>query len=256
MLKALAIASGKGGVGKTTIAVNLALTQAKNDKCLLLDADMGMANAHILLGINPEITVRDIIQGKSTLEDAIVKGPNGLSFLSGGSGITELLSIDNKKKFNLIRNFNSISGTIPNLIIDVSAGAENTALNMISASDKVLIVLLNEPTSFMDAFTLIKVCNLELKFKEFCIVVNMVNTENQGKEVYKKFNDIVTKFYDVNITYVGSMIMMSDIKNSIIKKRPAVLDNKNSGIRNLFNRILQNIIAAPFNKNSGIKFFN
>ena len=256
MLKALAIASGKGGVGKTTIAVNLALTQAKNDKCLLLDADMGMANAHILLGINPEITVRDIIQGKSTLEDAIVKGPNGLGFLSGGSGITELLSIDNKKKFNLIRNFNSISGTISNLIIDVSAGAENTALNMISASDKVLIVLLNEPTSFMDAFTLIKVCNLELKFKEFCIVVNMVNTENQGKEVYKKFNDIVTKFYDVNITYVGSMIMMSDIKNSIIKKRPAVLDNKNSGIRNLFNRILQNIIAAPFNKNSGIKFFN
>ena len=167
-----------------------------------------------------------------------------------------LISIDSKKKFNFIRSFNSLSKSIPNLIIDVSAGADNTALNMISASDKILIVLLNEPTSFMDAFTLIKACNLELKFKEFCIVVNMVNSENQGKEIYKKFNDIVTKFYDVNITYVGSMLMMSDIKNSIIKKKPAVLDNKNTSIKSLFNRILKNIRNAPFNKNSGIKFFN
>ena len=256
MLKALAIASGKGGVGKTTVAVNLALTQAIKEKCLLLDADMGMANAHILLGINPEVTVREVIEGKTSLEQAIVEAPNGLKFLSGGSGITELLSIDNKKKFNFIRNFNSLSNTISNLIIDVSAGADNTALNMISASDKVLIVLLNEPTSFMDAFTLIKVCNLELKFKEFCIVVNMVNNENQGKEIYKKFNDIVTKFYDVNITYVGSILTMSDIKNSIIKKKPAVLDNKNTSIKSLFNRILNNIRNAPFNNNNGIKFFN
>lgn len=256
MLKALAIASGKGGVGKTTIAVNLALTQAIYEKCLLLDADMGMANAHILLGVNPEITVREVIKGKTSLEQAIVEAPNELKFLSGGSGITELLSIDSKKKFNFIRSFNSLSNSIPNLIIDVSAGADNTALNMISAADKVLIVLLNEPTSFMDAFTLIKVCNLELKFKEFCIVINMVNSESQGKEIYKKFNDIVTKFYDVNITYVGSILTTPDIKNSIIKKKPAVLNNKNTNIKSLFNRILNNIRKAPFNNNSGIKFFN
>ena len=256
MLKALAIASGKGGVGKTTIAVNLALTQAITEKCLLLDADMGMANAHILLGINPQVTVREVIEGKNSLEQAIVRAPNELKFLSGGSGITELLSIDSKKKFNFIRSFNSLSSSISNLIIDVSAGADNTALSMISAADKVLIVLLNEPTSFMDAFTLIKVCNLELKFKEFCIVINMVNSENQGKEIYKKFNDIVTKFYDVNITYVGSILTMPDIKNSIIKKKPAVLNNKNINIKSLFNRILKNIRNARFNNNSGIKFFN
>ena len=100
MSETLAIASGKGGVGKTTISVNLALTQARSSSCLLLDADMGMANAHILLGINPKTSVKDVIDGKMSLDKAIVEGPNNIQFLSGGSGITELLSIDKTKKFN------------------------------------------------------------------------------------------------------------------------------------------------------------
>ena len=116
MSKTLAIASGKGGVGKTTISVNLALTQANHSKCLLLDADMGMANAHILLGINPNTTVREVIDGTSTLEKSIVEGPNNVKFLSGGSGITELLSIDKTKKFNFIRSFEALKNDIDNPI--------------------------------------------------------------------------------------------------------------------------------------------
>ena len=112
MSETLAIASGKGGVGKTTISVNLALSQSNSGRCLLLDADMGMANAHILLGINPKISVRDVIEGNLSLEDAIVKGPNNIQFLSGGSGITELLSIDETKKFNFIRSFDSLTNKV------------------------------------------------------------------------------------------------------------------------------------------------
>ena len=256
MSKSLAIASGKGGVGKTTMAVNLALLDAINNKSMLLDADMGMSNAHILLGINPTTTVHEVLEGKSSLENSIVKGPNGLNFLSGGSGITELLNIDKTKRFNFIRSFDSLSSSIDSLIIDVSAGAEESALNMISSADKILIVLVNEPTSFMDAFTLIKICNLELKFKEFCVVVNMVNSESEGKKIFDKFKNIVTKFYDINITYTGSMLLIPTIKSSILKKKPVVLDKKNISIINLFNRILENIYKAPINENSGIKFFN
>ena len=256
MSETLAIASGKGGVGKTTISVNLALTQASSSNCLLLDADMGMANAHILLGINPKTSVKDVIEGSLSLESAIVKGPNNIQFLSGGSGITELLSIDKTKKFNFIRSFETLSKKIDHLFVDVSAGADEMALNMISASDKLLIVLVNEPTSFMDAFTLIKACNIELKFKEFCVITNMVSSEHQGKVVFEKFKNIVTKFYDVNLEHVGSLLNIKEIRDSVLKKQPIVLSKDNKSIISLFNRLSNNINNASKNKHNGIKFFN
>ena len=256
MSETLAIASGKGGVGKTTISVNLALTQARVSNCLLLDADMGMANAHILLGINPKTSVRDVIEGKITLANAIVKGPNNIQFLSGGSGITELLSIDKTKKFNFIRSFDTLAKKVDHLFVDVSAGADEMALNMISAADKLLVVLVNEPTSFMDAFTLIKACNMELKFKEFCVITNMVSSNHQGKIVFEKFKDIVTKFYDVNLEHVWSLLNIKEIRDSVLKKQPIVLNEKNKSVINLFNRLSTNINNASKNKHNGIKFFN
>ena len=256
MTRIIVVTSGKGGVGKTTISVNLALTQARSSNCLLLDADMGMANAHILLGINPKTSVRDVIEGKLSLENAIVQGPNKIKFLSGGSGITELLSINKTKKFNFIRSFENLSQKVDHLFVDVSAGADEMALNMISASDKLLIVLVNEPTSFMDAFTLIKACNIELKFKEFCVITNMVNSEHQGKIVFEKFKNIVTKFYDVNLEHVGSLLNIKEIRDSVLKKQPAVLNKKNTSIISLFDRLSKNINNASKNKHNGIKFFN
>ena len=256
MSETLAIASGKGGVGKTTISVNLALTQASSSNCLLLDADMGMANAHILLGINPKTSVKDVIEGKLDLESAIVEGPNNIKFLSGGSGITELLTIDKAKKLNFIRSFETLSKKIDHLYVDVSAGADEMALNIISASDKLLVVLVNEPTSFMDAFTLIKACNIELKFKEFCVITNMVNSEHQGKIVFEKFKAIVTKFYDVNLEHVGSLFNIKEIKDSVLKKQPVVLNKKNISIISLFDRLSTNINNASKNEHNGIKFFN
>ena len=256
MSSALAIASGKGGVGKTTIAVNLALLQSLKSDCLLLDADMGMANAHILLGLNPDLSIRDVIEGKYELEKIISKGPNNLSFISGGSGITELLGVESNKRLNFIRSFEGLSSNIDNLIVDVSAGAEDSSLKMISATDKILIVLVNEPTSFMDAFTLIKVCNLELGFKEFCVTVNMVNNEIQGKTIFNRFYEIVNRFYDVNLSYVGSMPMRNNIKKSILNKKPIVLEKNAADIIKIFEKILDKINSAAVNKFNGIKFFN
>jgi len=252
----LSIASGKGGVGKTTMAINLAIMQAKTSNCLLLDADMGMANAHILLGINPELTIKDFFDGSCSIEKVITAGPENLMFMSGGSGLTELLNIDKNKKLNFIRTFDQISSKIDNLIVDVSAGAEDSSLSLLSASDKILIVLVNEPTSFTDAFTLIKVCHLEFGLREFCLAVNMVDNEIQGKEIYVKFSKILRKFYDVNITYVGSVPQNKTIKKSVIQKTPIVLEKNSKEFYFLFEKIIKNINQAPTNNFRGIKFFN
>lgn len=256
MPTSLSIASGKGGVGKTTLAINLAIMQAKNSNCLLLDADMGMANAHILLGINPDLTIKDFFDGNYSLEKVITEGPEKLKFISGGSGITEMLNIDKNKKLNFIRSFDQLSGKIDNLIVDVSAGAEDSSLSLLSASDKILIVLVNEPTSFTDAFTLIKACHLEFGLREFCLAVNMANNEKHGNEVYLKFNKVMRKFYDVNITFVGSIPKNNKIQKSVIQKKPLILDKTNKDFYFLFDKMITNINKAPENKFEGIRFFN
>ena len=129
-------------------------------------------------------------------------------------------------------------------------------MGLLSASDKILIVLVNEPTSFTDAFTLIKVCYLELGLKEFCLAVIMVKNDPHGKEIFSRFNQIMRRFYDVNITYVGSVPQNNKIKRSVIQKKPIILDKNNKEFYFLFEKMRKNINQAPINSFDGIKFFN
>ena len=156
-----------------------------------------------------------------------------------------MLNVDKNKKLNFIRSFDQLSTKIDNLIVDVSAGAEDSSLSLLSASDKILIVLINEPTSFTDAFTLIKVCHLEFGLNEFCLAVNMVNNEVQGNEVYSKFNKVIRKFYDVNITFVGSIPKNNKIQKSVIQKKPLILDKTNKDFYLLFDKMMNKINKAP-----------
>ena len=140
MSSALAIASGKGGVGKTTIAVNLALLQSLKSDCLLLDADMGMANAHILLGLNPDLSIRDVIEGKCELEKIISKGPNNLSFISGGSGITEL-----RRVLELISNINITNMSITDIAETIRPALVGLLIQKICPINKPLSVITLAP---------------------------------------------------------------------------------------------------------------
>ena len=192
----ISVASGKGGVGKTSIAVNLALTMASmGSKVTFLDADFGLANAHLLMGYNPTATVRDAITGTGNLHDSITHGPFGLQLISGGNGLLDLLNLDQATRFNLIRSFDPLADKCDVFFVDVPAGASDSSLAFVNASDKVLIVLVGEPTSFMDAYTMVKAAHLEGGVKEFSVVVNMAENEGQAKETFKRkeVNDIIVK---------------------------------------------------------------
>ena len=149
MATTIAVTSGKGGVGKTSIAVNLAIT-LKNlgSRVHLFDADYGMANAHVLLGVNPEYVISDLIAKKTDMKQLVCNGPNGVKLISGGAGFIELLNIENDVRYQTIRAMNAIEDDTDYLVVDVAAGASDGTL-AVAAADRVLVVLVGEPTSFL-----------------------------------------------------------------------------------------------------------
>ncbi len=257
MVSSVAIASGKGGVGKTTIAVNLALTLIKmGSKVSLFDTDFGLANSHIILGINPRKTIRDVIKNNSSINDVIENGPAGLKFISGGNGLIDILNIEKNAIFQVIRALEPLEKIINTLIVDTPAGASDNSILFSAAVDRLVIVLVGEPTSFLDAYTFIKAANLEKGIRNFSVVVNMVDNDEAGKKTFEKFHKITDKFLDVNLSFAGSIPKSIKLQQSIVKKLPIVL-NKSAELETLaFKRIAKHIVNSASNSNKGIRFFS
>ena len=258
MTTTIAIASGKGGVGKTTIAVNISLALAKQNKnTLLLDADLGMANSHILLGINPKYSLEDFVSGNKSLDEVITSTKDKLKFVSGGSAINHLLNLSDLERHKIIQSFSNIKNKPDYMIIDVGAGAESSSLTFMASSDKVIVVVTAEPTSFIDAYGLIKTSFLDYKMNNFGVIVNMAHSQIQAKLNFDKFRAITQKFLDVNLKFIGGVISSQRIKNSIITRKPIMSGNPNkSPDVEAFLSLGSNTSSLNINKTGTIKFFD
>ena len=257
MANSIAVASGKGGVGKTTIAVNLALTlKMMGQQVALLDTDFGLANSHILLGINPKKTVRELLKKNLSINEIIENGPLGLKFVSGGSGLIDIFNLEVNSIFQVIRAFEPLNKSVDTLVVDIPAGASDHSLSFSGATDRLLIVLVGEPTSFMDAYTFIKAASIEKGIRNFSVVVNMSESNESAEATFQRFHKIVDKFLDVNVSYAGTIPRSRKIQQAIVKKRPIVLD-KSAELEILsFKRLAKNIIKSGVNRNNGIRFFS
>tara|TARA_B100001093_G_scaffold103814_1_gene96040 strand:+ start:53 stop:832 length:780 start_codon:yes stop_codon:yes gene_type:complete len=258
MTKTISIASGKGGVGKTTIAVNLSLALTKqNKKTLLLDADLGMANSHILLGINPKYSLDDFVSGNKSLDEVITTTKDRLKFVSGGSAINHLLNLSDLERHKIIQNFTNIKNKPEYMVIDVGAGAESSSLTFMASADRVIIVVTAEPTSFIDAYGLIKTAFLDYKMNNFGVIVNMAHSQIQAKLNFDKFRAITQKFLDVNLKFIGGVSSSQRIKNSIVTRKPIMSGNINkSPDVEAFSILAKNITSVDTNKTGSIKFFD
>lgn len=258
MAQSLTIASGKGGVGKSCIAANLALALAGlGTRVKLLDADFGLANAHVLMGVNATASLRDAVLGGMALADIAQPVVPRLELLAGGSATSEMLNLDPAMRLQLIRNLDALAPTTDLLMVDAPAGASDNALSFVAAADRVLVVIVPEPTSFMDAYALIKAAHLEMGLDKFSIVVNMARNAQDAQAQFERFRAIAQRFLAVDLTLAGHVPFSAALRRSVVARRPLMRDAGAATTLEgqAFLRIAQAIQRAPVNRYRGIRFF-
>jgi flagellar biosynthesis protein FlhG len=203
-IRTISVASGKGGVGKTTVVVNLAYNLAKRGKrVLILDGDMSLANVDLFLKKVPEYTLQDFFETKVDLKDVLVKYNKNIHILPGASGAFELAKLNVFQKKMLVDSMSEFEGHYDYLLIDTASGISDEVLYLSSAAQEVLVVVLPDPASITDAYALMKLLNQRYKTKAFSIVTNQVLNEKEGLALFQRINTVASKFLHVNLSYMG-----------------------------------------------------
>ncbi len=205
-VRVFAVASGKGGVGKTNIAVNLGVALAQRGRAtVLLDADLGLANVDILLGLHPRYNLSHVINGAHTLEEILVEGPCGLKIVPAASGIQQMADLTVAQQAGLIRAFSSLRFPLEVLIVDTAAGISGTVVNFARACQEIVVVVCDEPTSLADAYAFIKLLHRDYQLCRFQILCNQVKTQEQGRQLFEKLCRVTDRYLEVSLEYFGTV---------------------------------------------------
>jgi flagellar biosynthesis protein FlhG len=241
-VRVIAVASGKGGVGKTNLSVNLGIAFCKlGRKVALLDADMGLANVDILLGLHPEFNLTHVLSGEKTLDEIVVEGPQGLKVIPASSGVQHMAEMGTLEQAGIINAFSEFQEEIDLLLVDTAAGIHGGVINFARACQEVLIVVCDEPTSLTDAYALIKLLNRDHGLSRFHIITNMVESLQHGKMLYQKLCKVTDQYLDVALYFTGAVPFDPSLRKSVQKQQAVLESAPNShaavAIKNLANKI-------------------
>ncbi|AEI37502.1 MAG: MinD/ParA family protein [Zymomonas mobilis subsp. pomaceae] len=216
----IAVASGKGGVGKTNVIANLTAALAKmKRRTLLLDCDLGMADVGIVLGMNADKTIEDILTGRHEYEDVVQQGPFGLMLVPGVNGAGRIMEMDAVAKRRLVDSLRPWTKSFDYILLDGPSGASPSSLALTASADRVILVISSEPTSFMDGYALIKLLALEYKVKEVSVVTNMVEDETEGRDLFRRFSDVSARFLGTKLYHLGSIPRDPHLREAVLRKR-------------------------------------
>ncbi len=223
--RVIAITSGKGGVGKTNIAGNLAIAFAMlGHKVFILDADLGLANIDIIFGLYPKYNLNHVIKGEKSLSEILIEGPCGIKIIPGGSGFSDIANLTEGQKLNLLSEFEALDNEIDILLIDTGAGISSNVLYFNLAAEECIIVATLEPTAITDAYAMIKVMSTQYNMKYFKLLVNNVFSVKEAKSVYLTLSKVIDKFLnDVIIEYIGFIPSDEKLKTAVLNRK-AVLE--------------------------------
>lgn len=200
-MKIISVTSGKGGVGKTSLVCNLSLALAKQGaKVLILDGDLGMANVDIFFGVHPQRTLQDLIDGVP-LKDCMTSVAQNIDLIAGGSGLYKLGQLNAFQRREILARIGEVNYVYDYLIIDTAPGLHDHVLHLNSVADECLVVLTPDPSSFTDAYALIKVLHQKYRTQRFSIVCNQVTDDKAGAQLYLRFSDVVQQFLPIRLNY-------------------------------------------------------
>lgn len=219
-VQVIAVSGGKGGVGKSNISVNLSIALAElRRRVVLLDADLGLANVDVLLGIRATHTLADVLAGTHSLADVLVTGPAGMKIVPASSGVQRMAELSAAEHAGLINAFNELSDQVDILVIDTAAGISDTVVSFVRAANEVIIVVCDEPSSITDSYALIKLLNKEYGMQRFRVVANMTRTPQEGINMFNKLNTVCERFLDVTLQFVGQIPFDENVRKAVQKQK-------------------------------------
>lgn len=221
-VKVIAVTSGKGGVGKTNVSVNLGISMAQLGKeVMLMDADLGLANIDVMLGLHPQYNLSHVINGERRLDEVVVSGPEGMRIVPAASGLQAMAELPPSQHAGVIRAFSELNFPLDVLIIDTAAGVSDNVISFTKAAQEVVVVICDEPASITDAYALIKLLSRDYGLHRFRVLANMVPSVQVGRELFRKFVTVTDRYLDVGLDFMG-MIPQDEFLRKAIQKQKAV----------------------------------
>ncbi|NLV16966.1 MAG: MinD/ParA family protein [Syntrophomonadaceae bacterium] len=222
--RVIAVTSGKGGVGKTNIALNLAISISElGEKVILLDADMGLGNVDIIVGLIPRYNLYDLIKREKSIREIMITGPKGIQIIPGGSGIFQMADLKEWDLRMIVDELGSLDGESDYLIVDTGAGIASNVLNFALTADEIIIVTTPEPTSITDAYGIIKTATLRKARGKFHLIVNRVESKSEGDAVGKNIEYVCKRFLNVKVNILGHVMEDSKVHNAVMQQQALML---------------------------------
>jgi len=257
-VRVIAVTSGKGGVGKTNVSVNLGIALAQEGKeVMLMDADFGLANVDVMLGLHPTYNLSHVINGDRTLEEVIVSGPSGLRVVPASSGVKKMAELDVTQHAGVIRAFSELSHELDVLIIDTAAGISESVVSYARAAQEVVVVVCDEPASITDAYAMIKLLNRDYGINRFRILANMVLSAQEGRTLFQKLTAVTDRYLDIAMDFMGAIPYDDYLKKAVQRQRAVVDVYPRSKASLAFKKLAQKTDHWPLPSSAGghLEFF-
>jgi len=257
-MKVIAVSGGKGGVGKTNVSLNTAIALAYQGKrVLVLDADLGLANVDVMLGLRVQRNLSHVLSGECELDDIMVEGPAGIKIIPATSGTQSMVDLTPAEHAGLIRAFSEMHTECDVLIVDTAAGISDMVLSFTRAAQDVLLVVCDEPTSITDCYALMKLLSRDHEVFKFKVVANMVRSPKEGQQLFAKLTKVSDRFLDVALELVGVIPYDENIRKSVRKQKAIIDAFPDSPASVAFRELASKIVQWPIpNQPSGhLEFF-